>query len=55
MGKPSEISGKYALQSLNSATEALKNGDVDILVTAPIDNSNPLPTTKFTFPLLAHQ
>ena len=40
LGKPSEASGKYALLSLDSATKALKNGDVDILVTAPIDKNN---------------
>jgi len=40
LGNPSETSGKYALRSLESATEALINGDVDILVTAPIDKNN---------------
>ena len=40
LGKPSQVSGKYALLSLESATEALKNGNVDVLVTAPIDKNN---------------
>lgn len=40
LGKPTEISGKYALLSLDSATEALKKGEIDILVTAPIDKNN---------------
>ena len=48
LGKPSETSGKYALQSLKSATEALKNGDVDILVTAPIDKNN-IQSEEFDF------
>lgn len=40
LGNPTEVSGKYALQSLEHATKALNNGDVDILVTAPIDKNN---------------
>jgi len=40
LGTPTESSGKYALMSLESATDALKNGDIDILVTAPIDKNN---------------
>ena len=39
-GKPTEASGKYALVSLDKATEALKNGEIDLLVTAPIDKNN---------------
>ena len=40
LGKASEASGKYALVSLEKATEALRNGDIDVLVTAPIDKNN---------------
>ena len=40
LGKPTEVSGKYALISLDKATEALQNGDIDVLVTAPIDKNN---------------
>ncbi|MGI9532475.1 4-hydroxythreonine-4-phosphate dehydrogenase PdxA [Lutimonas sp.] len=48
LGNPSEISGKYALQSLEHATEALQKGDVDILVTAPIDKNN-IQSESFAF------
>ncbi|UCE94017.1 MAG: 4-hydroxythreonine-4-phosphate dehydrogenase PdxA, partial [Flavobacteriaceae bacterium] len=48
LGKPSEPSGKYALKSLEKATEALKNGEVDILVTAPIDKNN-IQSEEFSF------
>ena len=40
MGSPTEVSGKYALVSLEKATEALRKGEVDVLVTAPIDKNN---------------
>lgn len=40
LGKPTEVSGKYALVSLTKATEALEKGDIDVLVTAPIDKNN---------------
>ena len=40
LGKPTEVSGKYALISLEKATEALKKGEIDVLVTAPIDKNN---------------
>lgn len=36
-GKPDEISGKYAFLSLQAACDALKAGDIDLLVTAPIN------------------
>ena len=34
------IAGKYAYQSLNKATHALKKGEIDVLVTAPINKAN---------------
>lgn len=40
LGTPTEISGKYAFASLRHAVAALKKGDVDVLVTAPIDKHN---------------
>lgn len=39
-GQASEIAGKYAFQSLNKATHALKKGEIDVLVTAPINKAN---------------
>lgn len=40
LGKATEVSGKYAFESLQSATQALNNGDIDVLVTAPINKQN---------------
>ena len=40
LGTPTETSGKYALISLDKAVEALKNEEIDVLVTAPIDKNN---------------
>ena len=40
LGKPTKISGKYAFRSLQSATKALKNKEIDVLVTAPINKDN---------------
>jgi 4-hydroxy-L-threonine phosphate dehydrogenase PdxA len=48
LGKPTNHSGKYALLSLENATEALKKGDVDVLVTAPIDKNN-IQSDTFSF------
>lgn len=39
-GKLTEIAGKYAVRSLTVATQCLKDGDIQALVTAPIDKSN---------------
>lgn len=36
-GTPSEITGNYALKSLEAACDALKNKKIDVLVTAPIN------------------
>lgn len=41
--------GKYALKSLEKASQALKNGEVDIIVTAPINKHN-IQSNKFNFP-----
>ena len=37
LGKPTEESTKMAIDSLEAATDALMKGDIDILVTAPIN------------------
>lgn len=42
-------SGKYAFKSLEAATQALKNDEIDVLVTAPI-NKNTIQSDKFNFP-----
>lgn len=48
-GTPTEISGKKAFESLEAATEALKNGVVDVLLTAPISKDN-IQSESFNFP-----
>ena len=48
LGKATPVSGKYAYQSLLSATKALKNNEIDVLVTAPI-NKNNIQSDKFKF------
>ena len=48
-GEATEESGSYAIKSLKSATEALKNGVIDVLVTAPI-NKNNIQSEEFNFP-----
>ncbi|MDE7111819.1 MAG: 4-hydroxythreonine-4-phosphate dehydrogenase PdxA [Muribaculaceae bacterium] len=39
-GKPTEVAGAAALAALERATEELKSGAIDCLVTAPINKSN---------------
>jgi 4-hydroxythreonine-4-phosphate dehydrogenase len=41
-GKPTEESTALAIQSLEAATEALMKGEIDILVTAPINKDEML-------------
>ncbi len=48
-GQVTEEGGKYAFLSLKKATEALKNGEIDVLVTAPI-NKNNIQSEEFAFP-----
>ncbi|WP_224488020.1 4-hydroxythreonine-4-phosphate dehydrogenase PdxA [Robertkochia flava] len=48
-GKETEEGGKYAWLSLKAAVEALKNEDVDVLVTAPINKHN-IQSADFKFP-----
>lgn len=49
MGKPTELSGKYALLSLEKATQALLNNQIDVLVTGPIHKHN-IQSPEFSFP-----
>lgn len=49
IGKPSDIGGKYALISLEKATEALLNKQIDALVTAPINKAT-IQGPNFNYP-----
>lgn len=49
LGKPTSQSGKYAFKSLEAATYALNKGDIDVLVTAPINKDN-IQSESFSFP-----
>lgn len=48
-GQPSEIAGKAALAALEAAVADLRAGNVDVLVTAPIDKHT-IQGPEFTFP-----
>lgn len=48
-GKEDEEIGKYAIKSLVEATKALKENEIDVLVTAPISKSN-IQSEDFKFP-----
>ena len=48
-GQATEIAGKYAFKSLEAATDSLKKGEIDILVTAPINKDN-IQSEAFKFP-----
>ena len=48
MGKSTAIGGKYALLSLQRATQALLEKNIDVLVTAPINKSN-IQSPEFQF------
>ena len=58
LGKSTEIAGSLARKSLDRACEDLKNGKVDVLVTAPINKRN-IQAPDFDFPghteYLSHQ
>ncbi len=49
LGKQTEAAGKYALKSLEAATIALQQGEIDVLVTAPINKEN-IQSPTFNFP-----
>jgi len=48
MGKSTPTGGKYAFLSLERATQALKNKEIDVLVTAPINKHN-IQSDQFKF------
>jgi len=48
-GLPTEISGKKACESLEAATQALNDGVIDVLLTAPISKDN-IQSDSFDFP-----
>lgn len=48
-GKQDKDIGKYAVSSLEAATQALKDNKIDVLVTAPIDKWN-IQSEEFNFP-----
>lgn len=48
-GEATIEAGELAIKSLRAATEALKNGSIDVLVTAPI-NKNNIQSKDFNFP-----
>jgi 4-hydroxythreonine-4-phosphate dehydrogenase len=48
-GREEDAIGAYAIKSLAAAVSALKNSEIDVLVTAPINKSN-IQSETFTFP-----
>lgn len=48
-GKNDEAVGKYAIKSFTAATKALKENQIDVLVTAPINKYN-IQSDEFKFP-----
>lgn len=48
-GKVTETSGKHAFESLKAAAQAVRNGNCDVLVTAPINKKN-IQSEEFHFP-----
>ncbi|MFD0977291.1 4-hydroxythreonine-4-phosphate dehydrogenase PdxA [Salinimicrobium gaetbulicola] len=48
-GEEDKKVGEYAFKSLQAATQALKNGEIDVLVTAPI-NKHTIQSEDFKFP-----
>ncbi len=49
LGKSTKIAGNAAFKALETAVEDLKNGLIDVLVTAPINKKN-IQSDTFTFP-----
>lgn len=48
-GQPSETAGRAAFLSLDAACRALENGEIDVLVTAPINKAT-IHSDEFNFP-----
>lgn len=49
LGELTKEGGNYALKSLSKATDALKEGKIDVLLTAPINKEN-IQSDEFDFP-----
>jgi 4-hydroxythreonine-4-phosphate dehydrogenase len=49
LGTEDPVMGDYAIKSLKAAVSSLKNGEIDVLVTAPINKSN-VQSESFNFP-----
>ena len=49
IGNATETSGRMAFESLKAAAESVKNGECDVLVTAPINKKN-IQSEEFNFP-----
>jgi len=49
LGRPSDEAGEMAFQALEAVVADMKNGDLDVLVTAPI-NKHTIQSEKFSFP-----
>ena len=49
LGTPTQGSGKYAFESLEAVTNSLAKGEIDVLVTAPINKDN-IQSEDFKFP-----
>ncbi len=49
LGELTSQGGEYAFKSLSEATKALKEGDIDVLLTAPINKEN-IQSEDFKFP-----
>jgi 4-hydroxythreonine-4-phosphate dehydrogenase len=48
-GSSTDLGGKYAVRSIEAACDAIEKGQVDVLVTAPIDKHN-VQGEQFNFP-----
>ena len=48
LGNATKTGGQYAFKSLNEATKALKKGEIDLLITAPI-NKETIQSEEFNF------
>ena len=48
-GKEDPVVGEFAIESLKAATQALKQGTIDVLVTAPV-NKHSIQSETFNFP-----
>lgn len=49
LGKSTQMAGESSFQALEMAVDDLKRGEIDVLITAPINKDN-IQSEKFTFP-----